>query len=201
VDWILVPVAYLVGSLQWGLYVVRLTKRVDIRTMGSGKTGATNVLRASGKAAAASVFLADVGKGIGMTLLARALSVDPSLHAVVAAAVLMGHVWPVLAGFQGGRGIAPGVGASAGLDPLAAVIGVVAVFAPVVGTSHYVSLGSVLAVLAVMGTFAIRALAFDTPMPYLWFALGGGSLIIAMHRDNIKRLLHGNERKIGQPVG
>ena len=198
-DWVLVPVAYLVGSLQWGLYLVQLTKRVDIRTLGSGKTGATNVLRTSGKAAAASVFLADVAKGIGITLFARAISDDPWLHAAVAAAVVVGHVWPVLAGFQGGRGIAPGVGASAGLDPWAAAIGI-AVFAPVVGASRYVSLGSVLAVLALIGTFAIRLLAFDAPMPYLWFALGGGSLVIAMHRDNIKRLLRGNERKIGQPV-
>jgi glycerol-3-phosphate acyltransferase PlsY len=197
IDWLLVPIAYLVGSVQWGLYVVRLTTRVDIRTVGSGKTGTTNVLRASGKRAAVVVLLMDAAKGTGVVALARLLSDDTSLHAIVAAAVIIGHIWPVLAGFKGGRGIATGVGTIAALAPITPLIGI-AVFVPTVAGTRYVSLGSVLAVLAIMITFTVGVLVFDTPLPYLWFVLGMGSVVIGMHRDNIKRLIAGTERRIGK---
>ena len=194
--WLLVPVAYLVGSLQWGLYLVRITRRVDIRTEGSGKTGTTNVLRTAGKSAAAMVLLADVAKGAAVTLAARAISDDTAVHAAAAGAVVVGHIWPVLAGFRGGRGIATGLGAIMGLDPWSLIA--LAVFGPVVAATRYVSLGSILGVLTVIGAFALRATLFDAPFPYLWFATGTGGLIIVMHRDNIMRLLQGRERRIGR---
>ena len=122
--WLLVPAAYLIGSVQPGLIVVKLTMHLDVRTLGSGRTGMTNVLRAAGKRAAAVVFLADAGKGLAVTLAARLLSEDASVQAAAGTAVIVGHVWPVFAGFRGGRGIATGLAASLGLDPWAAIVGV-----------------------------------------------------------------------------
>jgi len=197
IDWLLVPVAYLIGSVQWGIYIVKLTTRVDVRSVGSGKTGTTNVLRASGKRAAIVVLLMDAAKGAGIVALARLISDDTSLHAAVSAGVIMGHIWPILAGFKGGRGIATGMGTVAALSPVTPLIGL-AVFVPTVAGTRYVSLGSVLAVFAIMTTFTVGVLAFNTPLPYLWFVLGMGSVIIGMHRDNIRRLLAGTERRIGR---
>jgi glycerol-3-phosphate acyltransferase PlsY len=196
-DWILVPVAYLAGSLPWGLYVVQITKRVDVRTVGSGKIGATNVLRTAGKTAAAIVFLADIAKGTGLAILARVLTDDDAIHAAVAGAVVVGHIWPVLAGFRGGRGISTGLGALTGIDPWAGLAGL-GVFAPIVGGTRFVSLGSVVGVLVAVGALVARAMLFEAPWAYAIFGLTAGSLIVWTHRDNIVRLAKGKERRIGQ---
>ena len=90
-NWLLIPASYLIGSMPWGLLVVRATTKVDVRTTGSGKTGATNVLRAAGKWAALVVLLADFGKGLGVVLLARWIGDDSTLHAAAASAVIAGH--------------------------------------------------------------------------------------------------------------
>ena len=193
------PAAYLLGSVQPGLIVVKLTMRLDVRTLGSGGTGMTNVLRTAGKRAAAVVFLADAGKGLAAVLTARALTDDPSVHAAAATAVLVGHVWPVFAGFRGGRGIATGVATTLGLDPWAALAGV-GTFVPVLGAFRYVSLASVVSVLAAVVAFAVRAVLFDAPAAYLGYFVAGAVLIIAMHRDNIRRLLRGEERRLGGRV-
>ena len=198
--WLLVPLAYLVGSVQPGLIVVRLMRDVDVRTVGSGGTGVTNVLRAAGKRAAAAVFVADGGKGLAIAIAARLLSPDnANLHALAAAAVIAGHVWPILTRFRGGRGMATGFGAALGFDPWPGVVGL-AGFVPVVALTRYVSLGSVVAVLLGVGAFAVRAAFFDAPLAYVWFAIAGGALIIAKHRENIRRLLRGQERRLGQPA-
>ena len=195
--WWLVPLAYGAGSVQWGLLVVHALRGVDVRQHGSGKTGVTNVLRTAGRLPAAFVLLADAGKGVAMVLLARALSGDAWLHAVVALAVLVGHVWPVFARFRGGRGIAPGVGTAASLEPLMALVGL-AVFAPIVAVTRYVSLGSVLSAAVVAAAFGAMAAAGAAPLPYLWYALAGSALILWAHRDNLQRLLDGTERKLGE---
>lgn len=195
--WLIVPVAYLVGSVQWGLYVVLWTKRVDIRTLGSGKTGTTNVLRTSGKGAAVTVLLADFAKGLGAVLLSRGISEDPVLHAMVGTAVIAGHIWPVLAGFKGGRGIATGLGTVSALGPLGPLVGL-AIFIPLVAATRYVSLGSVVSVAAVIVLYGVRASFFDLHIAYFIFTLGAGGLILVMHRDNIKRLLAGTERRMGK---
>ncbi|MCI0815991.1 MAG: glycerol-3-phosphate 1-O-acyltransferase PlsY [Chloroflexi bacterium] len=195
-EWLLVPAAYLLGSVQPGLIVVKLTMDVDVRTLGSGRTGMTNVLRTAGKRAAAVVFLADAGKGLAAVLAARALTDEPLVHAAVATAVLVGHVWPVFAGFRGGRGIATGVATTLGIDPWASLAGV-GTFLPVLGVSRYVSLASVVSVIAAVAAFAVRAAFFDAPAAYLGYFVAGAVLIIATHRDNIRRLLRGEERRLG----
>ncbi len=197
--WLLVLIAYLVGSVQWGLIVVRITRKVDVRTIGSGKTGVTNVFRIAGRPAAVLVLAADAGKGVAAVLLARLLTSNEEVHAAVAAAAVVGHVWPVFAGFRGGRGIAPGFGTAATLDPWMALVGL-AVFLPTVGITRFVSLGSVLCVIGVVLAFGVRASLDQLPMAYLWYALGTGSLIVWMHRDNVRRLLAGTERRLGRPV-
>lgn len=195
-EWALVPAAYLLGSAQFGLLVARLVIGRDVRELGSGKTGVTNVLRAAGKRAAAVTLALDLAKGAAPPLVAGRISDDPWLEAAAAAAVLIGHIFPVFAGFRGGRGVAPGVGAATALLPWAGVAGIAA-FAPAVLLTRYVSLGSALGVAAAMGAFVVAAVAFDQPPPHLWFALVCGPLIIAMHRDNIARLLRGQERRLG----
>jgi len=193
--WWLVPLAYLVGSIPWGLLVVRLVSRVDVRDYGSGGTGVTNVLRTAGKGPAAAVLLGDAGKGMAMALTARLLTDNGAVHATVAGMVIAGHIWPVLAGFRGGRGIATGGAAAAALQPLAALAGLV-VFVFIVALTRYVSLGSVSAVVVVVAVFAIAWAIDSTLLPYFLFALTAGSLIVLMHRGNIGRLLHGTEPRL-----
>lgn len=199
-EWFSVPAAYLVGSVQPGLLLVRLMQRRDIRESGSGKTGFTNVLRTAGKPAAALVLVLDAGKGLVVVAGIRMVSNDSWVEASVAAAVMIGHVLPVFAGFRGGRGVATGVGAAAGLVPWSALVGLAA-FAPVVLTTRYVSLGSISGVTSVVISFAVGALLLDTPIAYLWFALMCGPMVVWMHRDNIIRLFRGTERRIGQRSG
>ena len=198
-DWLLVPIAYVVGSIQWGLYVVKLTKNLDVRTVGSGSTGTTNVLRSAGKKAAIVVLVADAAKGLSVALVAKIMSDDPWIHAAGTTAVILGHVFPVLAGFKGGRGIATGLGTIAGLGIWGPVLSLL-VFLPVVAITRYVSLGSILSVVTTMIVFATQTIWFDGPVAYLVYVLGCGTLIIAMHRENMRRLIAGSERRIGQPT-
>ncbi len=195
-EWLLVPAAYLLGSVQPGLLLVRLLLRRDVREVGSGKTGMTNVMRTAGKKAAALVFVLDVAKGVLPVLVAAEISGDAWLEAATATVVVVGHVFPVFAGFRGGRGVATGVGAASALLPWAGIAGIV--FVPVVLLTRYVSLGSVVGVGAVFAGFVVAMAAYDLPTPHFVFALIVGPLIIGMHRDNIVRLLRGTERRIGQ---
>jgi glycerol-3-phosphate acyltransferase PlsY len=196
-EWWLLPVAYLVGSIPWGLLIVRLARGVDVRRYGSGSTGTTNVLRTAGKGLAILVLAADTGKGVLIVSLSRLLSDDPIIHAAVGVLVIAGHVWPIFAGFRGGRGVATGVGAAAGLDPLAALMGMVT-FIPTVWLTRYVSLGSVAGVFGTVTTIIVRSFIGTNPLAYLWFGFIGGGMVIFVHRANIKRLLNGTERRLGE---
>ena len=196
-EWLLVPAAYLLGSVQPGLLLVRLLLRRDVREVGSGKTGMTNVMRTAGKKAAALVFVLDVAKGVAPVLVAASVCGDAWVEAATATAVVVGHVFPVFAGFRGGRGVATGVGAASALLPWAGIAGIV-VFVPVVLLTRYVSLGSVTGVGTVFAGFVVAMVAYDLPVAHIVFALITGPLIIAMHRDNIFRLIRGTERRIGQ---
>ncbi|MBM3939797.1 MAG: glycerol-3-phosphate 1-O-acyltransferase PlsY [SAR202 cluster bacterium] len=195
--WWLVPLAYLAGSVPWGLIIVKVVKGVDVRRYGSGKTGMTNVLRTAGRTAAIVVFAADASKAFAMVSLARLLTDDSAVHASAAAAVIVGHIWPVFAGFRGGRGIVTGMATTAVLVPWTAIVGL-GVFIPVVAATRYISLGSVLGVTAVVVAFAAFVVVGMAPTAYLVYAVGCGTLIVWMHRDNIGRLLKGTERKLGQ---
>ena len=134
--------AYLLGSVSWSVVIVKLLQGLDVRTMGSGNAGATNVLRAAGKKAGVAVLALDVVKGITAVAVPRALDAPPAVVSGAAVAVVVGHVFPVFFGFRGGKGVATAAGALGTLAPPAMALGLV-VFLVVVAWKRYVSLGSI----------------------------------------------------------
>ena len=194
--WLLVPLAYLLGSAPWGLLVGKMIRGVDVREYGSGSIGMANVLRTVGIWGAALVVVGDVAKGALPVLLARLLADSPPLEASVALAILLGHNWSVFIRFRGGRGIIPGVGALTTLVPLAGVAALVGVL--VIAISRYVSLGSLVGTMAAVGTTLLLYLLGQLPLAHLLFALAGGAIIAVQHRGNVLRLVKGTERRLGQ---
>ena len=194
---VMIPVSYLLGSIPTGLIIVRLFKRVDVRDYGSGKTGMTNVLRTLGIPAATVVLLLDMAKAVLSIAIARYFFDSHSLETVSALAVLIGHNWPVFVGFRGGRGTAAGLGGLFILSPIAGLVAVV-VGVPTIAITRYVSLGSIVGTLS--GTVALIVLASLglSAVEYIVYAVIGSTIIIGLHRDNIKRLIAGEERKLGQ---
>jgi len=197
---LLIAGAYLLGSLSFSVIAVRTLRRVDLRTLGSGNAGATNVLRTAGRWPALVVLLLDLAKGYLPVRVARALELPAEAAAGAALAVVLGHVYPLFFGFRGGRGVAPGFGAFLALVPLAAGGGLL-VFLVLVVTTRYVSLGSLAGAAAVPPLAALFARAGWTPaLPPLALALAGGcaALVILRHLANLRRLLAGEERRLGE---
>ena len=193
---ILMLVSYLAGSIPVGVLVARVAGGVDPRTIGSGRTGGTNALRALGRKWAAVVVLGDLAKGALPVLLARVVSPsEPLVEALCGAAAVAGAIWSVFAGFRSGRGVGTGVGTMLVIQPLAVVLAA-PVFIGVILLTRYVSLGSLLgsaAMLPVMLLFVL--VAPGTPLSYVFYAAVGAGFIWLAHTDNIDRLLHGTERK------
>ena len=197
---------YLLGSIPAGYLAGRWLQGVDIRTLGSGSTGATNVLRQFGKGPALVVFLVDVLKGTAAVLLAKAVlqqgaATWGSDSWVVAAglASLAGHIWPVWLGWRGGKAVATALGMLLGLTwPVG--LACFGVFLAVLSVSRIVSLSSVVAAIALpllmLGWFQDQAMGLR--WPYLALALLTSTLVIWRHRSNIGRLLAGTEPKLGQ---
>ena len=194
---LVLPGAYLLGSISWGLIVGRVSRGVDVRKYGSGATGMTNVLRLLGPRMAALVLVADLSKGIVAVLLARLLTDNPLTEALAGILVIVGHNWPVFSRFQGGRGVTTALGAMAVMSPIA-VAATVATFVPTIAISRYVSLGSVAAVAVAMIAVPILVVASVEPWEYLIYAGVGGPIILWRHRGNIRRLLEGTERRMGK---
>jgi glycerol-3-phosphate acyltransferase PlsY len=194
--------AYLLGSVPVGFLLVRLFRRQDIRTVGSGNIGATNVLRSGGKGLGLATFVLDVVKGAAAVLLARAIagSVLPSMQqrdveALAALFAVLGHMFPVWLKFRGGKGVATGFGVFLVAAPWAA-LGAITLFAIVCALTRYVSLGSI------VGAASFPVLAYFTvsgPRPPFFVAVQAivALLIILKHHPNIRRLLAGNEHRFG----
>ena len=191
-----VVVGYLLGSIPFGLLVAWGFKRIDVRDFGSGRTGMTNVLRTVGVPAATFVLALDMGKGALAVVVARLLGDASGLEVAAALGAMVGHNWPVSIGFKGGRGTAPGWGGLLVLSPLSGIVGA-AVALPVVGATRYVSLGSIVGAVAGASTLVIIAATGHAPMEYISYGAIAGLLIIVQHRDNIQRLMRGEERKLG----
>jgi len=194
---VLMLVSYLAGSIPVGVLVARAAGGTDPRTIGSGRTGGTNALRALGRKWATVVVVGDLAKGALPVLLARFVSggTDPLAEVLCAAAAVAGAIWSVFAGFRSGRGVGTGVGTMLVIQPLAVVLAA-PVFIGVILLTRYVSLGSLLgsaAMLPVMVLFVV--LAPGTPSSYVLYAAVGAAFIWLAHSDNINRLLHGTERK------
>jgi glycerol-3-phosphate acyltransferase PlsY len=195
-----VAIAYVAGALPFGLWVGRLARGVDIRTMGSGNLGATNVYRSLGPGLGVLTLLLDIGKGalpvwlLPHAAFAAAFPGGPEwCRLAVALAAVAGHVWTFLAGFKGGKGVATTVGVLLALAPAAFGIFVL-VFGLVVALTRYISLGSTLGAAA----FAV-ALGFLAPQgvksPTFFLGLLLALLVVVRHRDNFRRLLKGEERR------
>ena len=190
---LLVVAGYLLGSVSFALLLVRWRTGRDIRTVGSGNAGATNVLRAHGKALALAVALLDIAKGAAAVLLVRTVTGDPRYAAAAGFAAILGHVFPVFSGFRGGKGVATAVGAFLVLAPLG-TLACMAVFVLAVAVTRYVSVGSIVAI--VLLPPAARVLS-HAPDAVLIAAAATAVLVVLKHLDNIKRLARGEERRIG----
>jgi acyl phosphate:glycerol-3-phosphate acyltransferase len=192
---ILAVAGYLIGSIPNGWLLGRALG-VDPRDKGSGKTGATNVLRTMGPKASAAVLLGDMAKGVAAVALAR--MVFPGVlgtEVVAGVAAIIGHVLPVFIGFRGGRGVATALGAMLVISPLVGLVALV-VGVIVIACSKVASLGSLLgAALALAFIAVLVASRLEPPLALVYCGLA--SLILALtHRDNIQRLMSGTERKL-----
>ncbi len=190
-------IGYLLGAVPGGYVMGKLTRRIDVRDYGSGKTGATNALRTLSLWAVIAVLVIDLGKAAAAVSIARALSDDAWPQAFAGLGVLVGHVWPVWLGFRGGRGVSAAYGSLLGMNPLVA-LALLPVALIIVGTTRYVSLMSVSMAPIAAVVFLALALVGVLPFAYAAFAFAAAVLIVALHHDNIRRLLSGTERKIGQ---
>jgi glycerol-3-phosphate acyltransferase PlsY len=191
----LVCVAYLIGSIPFGLLVAQAVGRVDIRRYGSGNIGTANVLRTVGKRAAVLTLLGDLCKGLFPALAALLLGGSDRLVAGVGLAAVVGHNWPIYLWFAGGKGVATTFGALLVMTPVPALLGLL-VWLAVVLTSRYTSLGALIASLLVPPV----VLLVSGPGPYFAFSLIATVLIFVRHRDNIRRLVAGTEHRVGRRV-
>lgn len=197
VAWFLnVAIGYVLGSIPSGLVVGYLWLHRDIRKSGSGATGATNVFRTAGRLPAGIVMVADILKGVIPALVGRLVFKDDTAAALGASAAIVGHVWPVFAGFRGGRGVATAFGGILGLAPLVALVFPLVGLALVVPT-RYVSLMSVVGTPVSATIVAISAAAGWEPWIFAGYALFAVCIIEYRHIPNIRRLLAGTEPKFG----
>jgi|SRR5215469_6558728 len=192
-----IPIAaYLLGSIPFGLLLTKALGRGDIRKVGSGNIGATNVARAAGLLAGVFTLVLDVAKGAGAVLLAEKLSNNSATSMMIAAcAALLGHCFPVWLKFKGGKGVATAAGVFLLLSPLAC-LGAVVLFVLVVIFWRYVSLGSVSAAAAMpLLVYFLWAPRHAPPPSVTIGTVGTSLLIIFKHRGNLQRLLEGVEPK------
>ena len=208
-----VVIGYLLGSVPFGLLISKLVAKTDVREVGSGKTGATNVIRVAGKKAGALVIILDLAKGILAVVLAGLifsgdylaineidlLWMSRSAQVLAALAAIAGHSWPIFAKFKGGRGVATFFGGLIALCPPAALFGVEVLIIGA-GLTRYMSLGSIAGAVAAYAILVPLTIINGFPIEYLIYALVGAIFIIVMHRDNIARLLASKERKLGEKI-
>lgn len=191
-------VGYLLGSIPTGMVVARVYRNVDLTAHGSGRTGATNVLRTLGRGAAAVAFAGDLLKG-AVAVLAVKLVIAPDvawIEMIAAVMAVVGHTYSVFIGFKGGRGVVTGFGATVVAAPIPSLIAF-GIGITLVLVTRYVSLGSVVG--AALGFLLMCGFAYirGDPAWAIWGLLVGGFIVLA-HKDNIERLLAGTERKLGE---
>ena len=184
--------AYLIGSIPFALILARRWGATDLRGIGSGNLGAANVMRASGVTAGVLVAVLDMAKGAASVWLAALGSTGPVVPAAAGLAAIVGHIYPVWLRFRGGKGVATACGVFAVLTPLA-VPPALAIFTAVVWLTKYISLGSVVASIALPPL----AYALGSPAPSVLAAIAASIIIVFRHRSNVVRLRMGTERRLG----
>ncbi len=195
---LLVAIAFVVGGIPWGIIISRIAGGPDPRTVGSGRTGGSNVMRTLGPRWALVSGLLDASKGSIVVLLAWVVGAGTGVAVLAAMAAVVGHSRSVFLNFHGGRGVAPSWGALFVIQPLVA-LAVIPLFAAVILVTRYSSLGSLTG--SAFGGILLAVATTVTPLdPWLYvYAIGGPALVWLFHHDNISRLLSGIERKIGSP--
>ncbi|HZG79391.1 MAG TPA: glycerol-3-phosphate 1-O-acyltransferase PlsY [Brevibacillus sp.] len=186
-------ISYLIGSISFSYLISKKIAGIDIRSHGSGNAGATNTLRVLGKGPAILVLLLDAAKGLlAMGITHLLTGGDPVAYAMSGLFAIAGHNWPIFFGFRGGKGIATTLGVALGFSPLAFLIG--AVLAVVtIAITRYVSLGS----LILVSVLPIAIYVLDKPNAFVWTSLALAVFAYIRHYNNIRNLLAGNERKLG----
>ena len=203
-SFLLIFLAYLFGSIPTGYLAGKWLKGIDIREMGSGSTGATNVLRNLGKPAAIAVLGIDVLKGMAAVGLVRGFYELASAELIptewkycliflTGIAAILGHSKSIFLNFTGGKSVATSLGVLAVMNPLVA-LGALGSFLVMLAISRIVSLSSITAAIAV----SVLMISLKQPLPYLIFGIIGGIYVIVRHSGNIQRLLAGTEPKLGQ---
>lgn len=190
-------IGYVLGAIPPGLWLAKKVRGIDIREYGSGNIGATNIMRLLGFRWALVVAFFDLGKGVAAFYIGKGLGDTPWVEATAAMAALVGHCYSIFIGFSGGRGVNTGMGALFAMSPLWAAVAL-ALGIVVVGFFRYVSLGSLVG--SVFAFWAMLGLAMTGHEPWAYFAYtaAGVPLILFQHRDNIQRLLTGQERRVGR---
>jgi glycerol-3-phosphate acyltransferase PlsY len=206
---LVVLVGYLLGSIPFGVLIARRKALIDIRHHGSGRTGATNVLRTLGRKAAFAVAGLDILKGVLAVFFAGIIVGENYVmlgdfglglffaQVIAALAAIVGHIWPVFISFKGGRGVATFFGGLIALYPAAAIFGG-EVFIIGAGLTGFASLGSITGIVGAYAILVPLTIMQGFPVEYLVYVCIGTMLILYMHRDNIKRLLAGRERRISE---
>lgn len=188
--------SYLLGSIPTGFLIGKFVAGIDLREYGSGSTGATNVLRHVGKWSALVVFLIDTGKGIGAVLISKELILSDSWQVSAGLSALAGHIWPIWLNWRGGKAVATGLGILLGLSwqvGLAAL----GIFLLIITFSKIVSLSSVIAAIS-LPILMLISFQSDFRLAYFFVSVAAMLMVLWRHRDNIKRLIKGDEPKIGQ---
>jgi len=200
-----VAIAYLLGSIPFGYLLIKyvFTSGEDVREIGSGGIGATNVTRRAGRAAGLLTYVCDVSKGVAAVMLMRLVASDDYIWVGAAAvAAIVGHIFPIFLGFRGGKGVATGVGVYLAIAPYS-VLATLVLWALIVYFTRYVSLGSIIATAAVpLWTLLFYGVLQPSPHLKALVIIGGVgcALIVAKHHENINRLMRGRENKIGTRV-
>ncbi len=188
--------AYIIGSFPSGYLAGRFIANIDLRQIGSGSTGATNVLRHVGRVPALIVFLIDVGKGIGAVLIAKSLQLDEIWQVAAGIASLSGHIWPIWLKGKGGKAVATGLGVFLGISYQVG-LGALGIFLIVILIWKIVSLASVSAAISLPVLMYITMQGNISSTPYMIFSLIAMVLVLWRHRTNLIRLKKGTEPRIG----
>ncbi len=191
-------VGYAIGSIPFGLLLGRAARGLDVREMGSGSMGSTNVLRAVGPVAAGATFALDVGKGAAAISCARALGAGPAGQVGAGLGAMVGHSWPVFAGFRGGKSVATAFGGVLALSPEVSVWAVAGGLSALAGT-RIVSIGSLVAAGSATVGAGLQAARGGSRVPLVFTGLAS-TLIALRHTDNLRRLARGREPRLSRPT-